>query len=284
MRTAPENLIETHLIGANTREVLVDPDRCPALAAAGIRLCGVSDTSAPYRMVRRRLEFTEVLAVLAGSGRVWVDGDWQELRAGGTYLAPREATQAFYPTPGRSWRIAWVHYHDKGTPEARVIAGDACRVSAGDCEPLGAAVLALQHELAGEADAEWLAHLSSWVDLAARRLARTDAAPETRLRVLWTAVEREPASPWTVAALAKKIGVGEERLRRICQEAHGASPMDYVTRLRMERAALLLRATPMKVETIAEEVGYGSVFAFSAAFQRVRGVRPSVYRRRTNTP
>lgn len=279
MRTVPNQLIETHLIGANTREVLVYTDRCPALAAAGIRLCGVSDVTAPYRMVRLRLDFSEVLAVLGGSGRVWVDGDWRELRAGEIYLAPRGAVQAFYPVPGRSWRIAWVHYHDDVAAGERVIAGEACRVSAGDCEPLGTAVLALHHELSGEADAELLAHLSTWVDLAARRLARTNAGPETRLRALWTAVEREPASAWTVAALAKKIGVGEERLRRICQEAHGTSPMDYVTRLRIERAAILLRATPMKVETIAEEVGYGSVFAFSAAFQRVRGVRPSVYRR-----
>lgn len=279
MRTAPDQLIETHLIGANTREVLVYTERCPALAAAGIRLCGVSEVTAPYRMVRLRLDFSEVLAVLGGLGRVWVDGDWRELRAGEIYLAPRGAVQAFYPVPGRSWRIAWVHYHDDVAAGERVIAGEMCRVSAGDCEPLGTAVLALHNELSGEADAELLAHLSTWVDLAARRLARTDAVPQTRLRALWTAVEREPASAWTVAALAKKIGVGEERLRRICQEAHGTSPMDYVTRLRIERAAILLRATPMKVETIAEEVGYGSVFAFSAAFQRVRGVRPSVYRR-----
>ena len=116
-------LSEIHFIGARTQELLVADGACPALAAAGIRLCGVSDTATPYRMERPRLEFAEILGVLAGEGRVWLRGEgWRTVRAGDCYLAPRGAAQGFYPAPGRRWRIAWVHYAEP-TQADRTVGG-----------------------------------------------------------------------------------------------------------------------------------------------------------------
>lgn len=278
MRAAHPNLIETHLIGPNTRERLVGPERCPPLAGLGVHHCGLSDAAAPYRMVRPRLFFAEVLVSLAGEGRVLEGGVWRTLRVGEAYVAPRGAEQAFYPAPGRRWRFAWVQYAEKpGT--ARAVAGERARVITVGPHALESAVVALADEAAGGADAEILGHLAAWVDLAARRVARGGQGVDARLRALWLAVEAELARPWDAAELARRAGVGPEQLRRLCQAAHGESPMARVARLRMERAASLLRGTPLGVESIAEAVGYGGVFAFSAAFKRLHGVAPTGFRR-----
>ena len=84
---------------------------------------------------------------------------------------------------------------------------------------------------------------------------------------------------WTVADLASAIDVSEEHLRRLCQERLGRSPMEHVGRLRMRKAAVLLRTTDQKIGAIAEQVAYADRFGFSAAFRRCFGSSPAQYRR-----
>lgn len=125
------------------------------------------------------------------------------------------------------------------------------------------------------------AQLAGWVHLCALRLAREHetARGDERLRRLWTRVDAELGAPWTLDTLAAAAHMSGEHLRRLCQLEAGRSPMAELTRLRMRRAGLLLRGTPSKVEAVAAAVGYGSVYAFSAAFRREVGVPPSAWRR-----
>jgi AraC-like DNA-binding protein len=61
--------------------------------------------------------------------------------------------------------------------------------------------------------------------------------------------------------------------------AVGQPPMAYLTGWRLALAADRLAATTATTAAIAQEVGYSSAFAFSAAFSRVYGVSPTGYRR-----
>jgi AraC-like DNA-binding protein len=56
------------------------------------------------------------------------------------------------------------------------------------------------------------------------------------------------------------------------------SPMQYLTRWRMQLAARLLAEGTSKVSTVALEVGYDSEAAFSRAFKKVAGVSPARWR------
>ena len=58
----------------------------------------------------------------------------------------------------------------------------------------------------------------------------------------------------------------------------GMSPHQYLTLVRMQRAAHLLITTADPLMTIAEVVGYQSEAAFSTAFKRHFGVRPGEHR------
>lgn len=60
---------------------------------------------------------------------------------------------------------------------------------------------------------------------------------------------------------------------------YGASPAAYMRRLRMDRAAQLLRETDLRVSDVGAAVGYESPSKFSAAFRSVWGVCPAEYRR-----
>ncbi|GLY33039.1 AraC family transcriptional regulator [Kineosporia sp. NBRC 101731] len=83
---------------------------------------------------------------------------------------------------------------------------------------------------------------------------------------------------WTVEDLAAEVGVSRAGLARRFRELVGEPPMAFLTNWRLALAADLLRSSDLTLEAVARQVGYGTPFALSAAFKRVRGVSPAGYR------
>ncbi|MFC7381716.1 AraC family transcriptional regulator [Sphaerisporangium rhizosphaerae] len=104
--------------------------------------------------------------------------------------------------------------------------------------------------------------------------AHSDPVVGRALRLL----HNNPAEPWTVASLAAKAGVSRAALARRFTELVGEAPMSYLTEWRLALAADLLREPGATVGAVARQVGYGSSFALSTAFKRVRGVSPREHR------
>ena len=92
------------------------------------------------------------------------------------------------------------------------------------------------------------------------------------------ALHDEPARPWTVAELAKAGGVSRAALARRFNDLVGEPPMSFLTGWRIALAADLLLEPGATVGSVAPQVGYGSPFALSTAFKRLRGVSPQQYR------
>jgi transcriptional regulator GlxA family with amidase domain len=59
----------------------------------------------------------------------------------------------------------------------------------------------------------------------------------------------------------------------------GHSPKAYITRLRLETSARLLRDTGLRIWQISDLVGYSGLGVFSKAFHRWSGLRPQHYRK-----
>ena len=104
--------------------------------------------------------------------------------------------------------------------------------------------------------------------------AQSDPVVGRALRIL----HNNPDHPWTVATLAAESGVSRAGLARRFTELVGEPPMAYLTSWRLALAADLLREPDATVGAVARQVGYGSPFALSTAFKRVRGVSPHEHR------
>ena len=104
--------------------------------------------------------------------------------------------------------------------------------------------------------------------------ARRDPVVGRALRML----QNSPDQPWTVATLAAESGVSRAALARRFAEVVGEPPMAFLTAWRLALAADLLREPDTTIATVAQQVGYSSAFALSAAFKRVRGVTPRDHR------
>ncbi|MGW7456919.1 AraC family transcriptional regulator [Streptomyces sp. NPDC054797] len=97
-------------------------------------------------------------------------------------------------------------------------------------------------------------------------------------------LHENPAHGWTVEELALRVGVSRASLARRFTEVVGEPPAGYLTGWRLALAADLLREPDATVATVARRVGYGSAFALSTAFKRVRGVSPREFRAGASGP
>ncbi|MBR1780256.1 MAG: helix-turn-helix domain-containing protein [Oscillospiraceae bacterium] len=79
--------------------------------------------------------------------------------------------------------------------------------------------------------------------------------------------------------LAERFHYSEKQIRRIVSSATGMPYSDLITKLRMERSALLLRHGGIAMEAIAAETGYTTVSSFYRAFSAYYGCTPGAYRR-----
>jgi AraC-like DNA-binding protein len=79
------------------------------------------------------------------------------------------------------------------------------------------------------------------------------------------------------ALLSKKACISEVYFRKLFKEEYGLSPKQYVQKIRINKAKELLRSEYLSVTTVAEMVGYSSIFNFSKAFKTQTGYAPSDY-------
>ncbi|GAA2458504.1 substrate-binding domain-containing protein [Streptomyces glaucus] len=114
-----------------------------------------------------------------------------------------------------------------------------------------------------------------------RDLAGRDGGPPRGRAVLDEALVylyehyRRHISRWQVAQAA---GVSPDHLGRLFHQRYGLTVWEYLTRLRVRRAAERLRSSEDSVQSVARAVGFRDRAYFSRVFRRVTGVAPHFYR------
>jgi len=119
---------------------------------------------------------------------------------------------------------------------------------------------------------------------ALRSNASTAASPglvrglsDPKLALALRLMHAKPATPWSVAQLAREAAMSRSAFFDRFSRAVGVTPMDYLQAWRMAVAKQLLRQREVAIADIAERVGYSSVSAFGVAFTRQVGVPPGRY-------
>ncbi|MEW9702786.1 helix-turn-helix transcriptional regulator [Paenibacillus sp. SI8] len=119
------------------------------------------------------------------------------------------------------------------------------------------------------------------------------------LRQLSASIETEGHSPWTApaekaasylrqhyrrAVTAKELGESVNfhpvYIARCMQKEYGCSPTEYVNKIRIQQAKLLLLQTDLPIARIAEEVGFEQPAYFATCFTKLEGISPRQYRQR----
>lgn len=114
--------------------------------------------------------------------------------------------------------------------------------------------------------------LASGVDIHA-------SVQKLRIPIALTLIHTHPDRDWTLQNLADEVGVSRSSFAAEFHKSVGMPLFQYLTQLRMNRAADILRWQPVSVADAAYYVGYKSLAAFSRAFRQFHGISPSAFQR-----
>ncbi len=91
-------------------------------------------------------------------------------------------------------------------------------------------------------------------------------------------VDREFARDLALDDIARRVASSRRQLQRAYAEIGGTTFREYLTGVRMDRAAELLVRRTVTVREVAHSVGYRQPAQFAKAFRRHHGVAPSDFR------
>ena len=83
--------------------------------------------------------------------------------------------------------------------------------------------------------------------------------------------------------LANEVALSDFHFHRIFKALKGEAIGGYITRLRLEATARLLRYTALTIEEIAFNIGYETPASLSKAFKKQYGISPTEYRTNKDT-
>jgi AraC-like DNA-binding protein len=110
-----------------------------------------------------------------------------------------------------------------------------------------------------------------------RRRPLTLVRPE--LRTTAELMRSDPAQHWTVARLAGEVHLSPSWFAHVFSKTFGKPPIVFLTMVRLEKLADLLRTTDDSVAACAHAVGWASTSHAAKQFKRATGMAPCEYRK-----
>jgi transcriptional regulator GlxA family with amidase domain len=101
--------------------------------------------------------------------------------------------------------------------------------------------------------------------------------PQVRAAEAW--VRRNLARPFSVAHLARAVGLSARTLARRLEAALGLSPIAFIQRIRLETAAQTLETSRLPLDEVARQVGYADAGTLRRLMRRELGRTPRQVRR-----
>ncbi|WP_024832809.1 AraC family transcriptional regulator [Ruminiclostridium josui] len=88
----------------------------------------------------------------------------------------------------------------------------------------------------------------------------------------------------TIATITRNFNTNRTTLSKKFKEKLGVTPIDYLNRIRISKAALLLQESNMPINQIMIKVGFNNRNYFNKVFKKQTGLRPGEFRRNYRKP
>ncbi len=252
-----------------------------------------------------RHDFTEIVVVLAGVGDHLLDEDRFPISAGDVLAIDQNHVHGY--RNARELRIANVLFNEQFVldreqslahlagyqalvhlePGARrrLSFGGKLKLATGSRILIEQRVEELRRELQEKADGYQALALSILIDIIVhlcRLYGRSTSDTQRNLLDMGYVVgylESHYSQRIEIRDLHPLVAMSARTLMRRFSHATGTTPMQYLLRVRVTRAAHLLRTTQASMTDISADVGFSDSNYFSRQFRRIIGVSPTDYRR-----
>lgn len=121
--------------------------------------------------------------------------------------------------------------------------------------------------------------LREWLAKQPARPSWLAALNDRRIAPALSLIHSSPQQSWDVGQLASKVGLSRSPFSVRFGRVVGEPPHSYITRVRMLRAARMLKERDVPMTNVALAAGYESESSFNKAFKRYYGKTPGQFRR-----
>ncbi len=252
-----------------------------------------------------RHEFTEIVVVLKGVGDHLLDDDRFPISAGDVLAIDQNHVHGYHNA--RELRIANLLFkesfllarepslarlagyhalvHLEPGARKRLSFGGKLKLPTENRILVEQRIYELRDELEQRSEGYQALSLSILVDIIVRlcRLYGTSASDTQRnlldMGYVVGYLESQYAQQIEIRDLEPLVAMSSRTLMRRFSQATGTTPMQYLLRVRVTRAAHLLRTTRAPMTDVAGDVGFSDSNYFSRQFRRIMGMSPTDYRR-----
>ena len=134
---------------------------------------------------------------------------------------------------------------------------------------------------------EFMSRLSQCTDYRLLSTARLQSFDdETSLEWINSVVDQitdNPAQSPSMSEFASQLGMTDSQFSRFFRRTTGNNFIDFVSRVRVSRACLLLMETDRLVTHICYDVGFNNIANFNRRFREIKGMTPREFRRQAGT-
>ncbi|RRK30097.1 AraC family transcriptional regulator [Schaedlerella arabinosiphila] len=224
-----------------------------------------------------RLDY-QIIYIYRGAGHFCLNGEWTALAAGNVVLFRPSEPQFYSYYAADKPEVYWIHF-----------TGNACegildRYSIENCY-IGesSSVRQLFHLIITELQFKKI-HYEDVVagnfyillSMIHRSLCNALRPSENDFSIdrLICEINSRYMENWTVASMADFCKLSESYFSHTFKQRMGVPPMQFLSRLRIEKAKEFLTANSMSVSTVARLVGYDDPLYFSRVFRKSTGIAP----------
>ncbi|MCC8036331.1 MAG: AraC family transcriptional regulator [Rikenellaceae bacterium] len=102
---------------------------------------------------------------------------------------------------------------------------------------------------------------------------------DSRIRAVVSHIRKNIDKPISVEELAGLCFLSHDHFIRLFKRELGTTPLEYVTRRKIENAQLMLTTTDLSVKNIAHRLAFNNLSYFNRLFKKTAGITPLQYRR-----
>lgn len=251
----------------------------------------------------------EVLVVESGTARVAAGGLDAILKQGEGCFINAGVLHGVWPVGGEPCRLRSVVFHPRlvggsmdsilwqkylepllTDPGRSLVA--FCGAHGWECEAAGAIMRAWQF-FAGEGPGFEFAlreELSRLIFLLTEHCPAQQKRPSDktlrdgeRIKTMLQYIQQHCGEELTLTKIAQSAGLSQNECLRCFRSTIGATPIQYLRWVRIQRAAQLLLSTDQTVAEIGAECGFGEMSYFAKTFRQIKGCTPKDFRKSGRT-
>lgn len=281
--------------GFASQTLIVLPEAVVARALRSPLLRGLAPVAAGWfpraegHRVERKKPLADAVILLCSAGRGWVRvgaGKRHEVGAHSLVVLPAGERHAYGADEREPWSIHWAHARgDEVDAFAQGIdlGGQSPVVRLAEDGRVAAQFAEVYARLGEDYTFPNLLVASAWLRLALAQVFLQCSRPHDE-------TEDDPIGrsiAWMQSHLGERARLDDLAGRAKLSPAHfsarfrrrtGYAPIDFFLRLKIRHACQLLDETSLRVEDVANVVGYEDAFYFSRLFRRVMAMSPRAYR------